>query len=149
MITKVDVIFFFVFFLGSSICMDLPLNPSEPLSEVSWYNSNFDLHIILFLLYFTWTGKNVKEQKGSTSSCSRVWVVPHLSSGIVERAKHELAWKSPHARQSDMPRVSPFSRRVIVMRPRVSLAPLSMRKHGGLLLVYLVETQICVCRTNS
>ena len=31
----------------------------------------------------------------------RLRVVPHFSSGIVERAKHERAWKSPHARKSD------------------------------------------------
>ena len=28
----------------------------------------------------------------------RLWVVPHFPSGIVERAKRECAWKSPHAR---------------------------------------------------
>ena len=36
--------------------------------------------------------------------CTRVRVVPHLSSGIVERAKRERAWKSPHARKGDMRR---------------------------------------------
>ena len=29
----------------------------------------------------------------------RLWVVPYLSSGIVERAKREHAWKSPHTRK--------------------------------------------------
>ena len=29
----------------------------------------------------------------------RLRVVPHFSSGIVERAKREHAWKSPHARK--------------------------------------------------
>ena len=42
----------------------------------------------------------------------RLRVVPHFSSGIVERAKCERAWKSPHARKGDVflsPRgVSPF-----------------------------------------
>ena len=45
----------------------------------------------------------------------RLRVVPHFSSGIVERAKRERAWKSPHARKGDtrrgerkMRRVSPF-----------------------------------------
>ena len=33
----------------------------------------------------------------------RLRVVPHLSSGIGERAKRERAWKSPHARKSDTP----------------------------------------------
>ena len=31
----------------------------------------------------------------------RLRVVPQLSSGIVERAKRERAWKSPHARKGD------------------------------------------------
>ena len=39
-------------------------------------------------------------------------VVPYFSSGIVERAKRERAWKSPHARKGDTHtldrRVSPF-----------------------------------------
>ena len=33
----------------------------------------------------------------------RVRVVPHLSSGIVERAKRKSAWKSPHERKGDTP----------------------------------------------
>ena len=32
---------------------------------------------------------------------ARLRVVPHFSSGIVERAKRERAWKSPHARKGD------------------------------------------------
>ena len=31
----------------------------------------------------------------------RLRVVPHFSSGIVERAKRKRAWKSPHARKGD------------------------------------------------
>ena len=31
----------------------------------------------------------------------RLRVVPHFSSGIVEGAKRERAWKSPHARKGD------------------------------------------------
>ena len=58
---------------------------------------------------------------------TRLRVVPHFSSGIVERAKRERAWKSPHARL--------FSRGVIFTRARVSLALLSLRKNGGLLVV--------------
>ena len=30
----------------------------------------------------------------------RLQVVPHLSSGIIEQAKRERAWKSPHARKA-------------------------------------------------
>ena len=33
---------------------------------------------------------------------SRLWVVPHFSSGIVERVKRERAWKSPQARKGDV-----------------------------------------------
>ena len=33
---------------------------------------------------------------------SRLRVVPHFSSGIVERTKRERAWKSPHARKGDI-----------------------------------------------
>ena len=32
---------------------------------------------------------------------NRLQVVPHFSSGIVERTKRERAWKSPHARKGD------------------------------------------------
>ena len=32
---------------------------------------------------------------------NKLRVVPHFSSGIVERAKHEGVWKSPHARKGD------------------------------------------------
>ena len=70
---------------------------------------------------------------------ARLRVVPHFSSGIVERA-----WKSPHARKGDTRRgernmiislsphrVSPFSRGVIFTLARVSLALLSLRKKWG------------------
>ena len=49
----------------------------------------------------------------------RLRVVPHFSSGIVERVKRERTWKSPHARKGD------------------TQALLSLRKNGGLLVVYL------------
>ena len=39
----------------------------------------------------------------------RLRLVPHFSSGIVERAKRVRAWKSPHARKGDTRRVA-FSR---------------------------------------
>ena len=57
-------------------------------------------------------------------------VVPNFSSGIVERAKRERALKSPYTRKGDM------RRGVILTLARVSLALLSLRKNGGLLLVY-------------
>ena len=58
---------------------------------------------------------------------SRLRVVPHFSSGIVERGKRESL---PAACRL-------FSRGVIFTRPRVSLALLSLRKNGVLLVVYL------------
>ena len=52
-------------------------------------------------------------RKNNLSFNRRLGVVPHFSEGIVERAKRERAWKSPHARKGDAvffsPRcVSPF-----------------------------------------
>ena len=76
----------------------------------------------------------------------RLRVVPHFSSGIVQRAKRERAWKSPLARKGDTRQGASFfslpaacrlfSRGVIFTRARVSLALLSLRKNGGLLVVY-------------
>ena len=42
---------------------------------------------------------NFSGQEFSIHSFIRLRVVPHFSSGIVERAKRERAWKSPHARK--------------------------------------------------
>ena len=39
--------------------------------------------------------------KTDTLEKGRLWAVPHFSSGIVERAKRERAWKSLHARKGD------------------------------------------------
>ena len=45
----------------------------------------------------------------------RLRVVPDFSSGIVERAKRERAWKSPHARKGDTRR---GERKMIFLSPR-------------------------------
>ena len=71
---------------------------------------------------------NIRKQKGLRNA--RLRVVPYFSSGIVERAKRERAWKSPHAR-----RVA-FSRGLIFTRAHVSLVLLCLRKNGGLLVGY-------------
>ena len=81
----------------------------------------------------------------------RLRVVPLFSSGIVERAKRERAWKSPHVRKGDTRRGERFfslpaacllfSREVIFTRDRVSLALLSLRNNGGLLVVYIRLTR--------
>ena len=60
----------------------------------------------------------------------RLRVVPRLSSRIVERAKRERAWKSPHARKGDTRRGLAW---VLFTRALVSLSLLSLRKNGGLL----------------
>ena len=52
-------------------------------------------------------------KKNNLSFNRRLRVVPHFSEGIVERAKRERAWKSPHARKGDTPLSPPrvaFSR---------------------------------------
>ena len=71
----------------------------------------------------------------------KLQVVAHLSSGIVERAKRERACKLPHAKKDDTPLLSPHrvslhSRGVIFTSACVSAAVLSLRKNGGLLVVY-------------
>ena len=48
-------------------------------------------------------------QRGLQCTITRLRVVPHFSSGIVERAKRERAWKSPHARKGDTRRGAFFS----------------------------------------
>ena len=44
---------------------------------------------------------NISHEKPSIVAEPRLRVVPHFSSGIVERAKRKHAWKSPHARKGD------------------------------------------------
>ena len=55
--------------------------------------------------------RNITSQ---SSRARRLRVVPHFSSGIVERAKRERAWKSPHARKGDTRR----GERKIFLSPR-------------------------------
>ena len=75
---------------------------------------------------------------------ARLQVVPHFSSGIVERAKCECAWKSPHMRKGNTRRGERkmrdphffsllvmcrlFLRGVIFTRANILLALLSLRK---------------------
>ena len=54
---------------------------------------------------------------------SRLRIVPHFSSGIVEKAKRERAENHPTREKATR------------VRPRVSLALLSLEKNGGLLVV--------------
>ena len=66
-------------------------------------------------------------------------VVPHFSSGIVERAKHERAL--PAACRL-------FSRAVIFTPVRVWHALLSLRKNGGLLVVYARRYWVIITYMN-
>ena len=82
-----------------------------PKDRYSAYWVNFKIHALHQGLAQKWAKK-----KGYVTSISlnlkvcfllpslgvnRLRVVPHFSSGIVERAKRERAWKSPHARKGD------------------------------------------------
>ena len=73
--------------------------------------------------FFPFQGLSARDVCVSAQQIPTLRVVPHFSSGIVERAKRQRAWKSL------------FSRGMIFTRPRVSLALLSPRKNGGLLVV--------------
>ena len=44
---------------------------------------------------------NISHEKPSIVAEARLRVVPHFSSEIVEQAKRERAWKSPHTRKED------------------------------------------------
>ena len=69
----------------------------------------------------------------------RLRVVPHFSSGIVERAKRERAWKLTHARKGDTRKGERKMCRLFLrglIFTRVLLGLLSLRKNGGLLVVY-------------
>ena len=66
---------------------------------------------------------------------SRLRVVPHFSSGIVERAKRERSWKSAHARKGDT--WSDFH-----ARSRFALRYYPWEKIGGLLVVYIISNVI-------
>ena len=110
--------------------------------------------------------------RGNKQACNwlsrysaRLQVVPHFSSGIIEQAKREHAWKSPHVRKGDMwrgerkmrvphfylaPSRVAFSRvgwfsRALAFR---SLYILSLKKNEGLLVVYIqltncLQWQVC------
>ena len=98
-----------------------------------WFGEYLKASFSLSKLNFQWWSRN------------RLRVVPHFPSGIVERAKCERAWKSALARKGDTRReegkivsprrVSPFLAWVIFTRDCVSLALLSLRKNGGILVV--------------
>ena len=57
--------------------------------------------IIIIIIINIIKQKSKITTKWPLSPYNRLRVVPHFSSGIVERAKRERAWKSPHARKGD------------------------------------------------
>ena len=54
-------------------------------------------------------------------SFTRLRVVPHFSSVIVERAKRERAWKSPHAVLQDLFTLTPAHPQITPSRPKSKL----------------------------
>ena len=116
------------------------------------FQSIMNIHRVLFILLNStkWWRYYISNYFESRKALIRLQVVPHFSSGIVERAKHECAWKSPHARKarsggerekwfkffSLSVTCHLFSHGVIFTRARVSLALLSPRTNEGLLVVY-------------
>ena len=86
------------------------LAPTHPYLEASLLSSITTLLIIACYNHKSWW--------------VRLRVVPHFSSGIVERAKRERAWKSPHARKG-------YTRRVAFSRVGWSLALLSLEEKWG------------------
>ena len=75
-----------------------------------FYNISFFLSsstrrfpINYFLVAWQWK-RSIEKKWWLRPWVCRLWVVPHFSSGIVERAKRERAWKSPHARKGDFAR---------------------------------------------
>ena len=73
---------------------------------VSW-DVKRTLFVLNRVLYYVCGNQGKKLCLVRSSETSRFWpqtrlrVVPHFSSGLVERAKRERAWKSPHARKGD------------------------------------------------
>ena len=101
--------------------------------------NNFPIHIKLKLIFspIGWTVPSWKINRISR----RLRAVPHFSSEIVERAKRERQVKiTPREKRRHL-----FSRGVIFTRARVSLALLSLRKSGGLLVVYISHVAFVEC----
>ena len=92
--------------------------------------AQFRWNTIIYFLIWTLKPGSWDEDLTTFFSAARLRAVPHFSSGIVERAKCKSAWKSPHVRKGD-------TRGVIFTRASsVSHVLLSLRKNGGLLVVY-------------
>ena len=66
------------------------------------FQSIMNIHRVLFILLNStkWWRYYISNYFESRKALIRLQIVPHFSSGIVERAKRECAWKSPHARKA-------------------------------------------------
>ena len=51
--------------------------------------------------FYEFDGSKLMRKSLKRRKFVRLRVVPHFASGIVEQAKRERAWKSPHARKGD------------------------------------------------
>ena len=68
-----------------------------------WNSGHFKLNMIMDYVTFI-REHRIHIQINNSHISSRLRVVPHFSSRIVERAERERAWKSPHARKGDTQR---------------------------------------------
>ena len=104
------------------------------LSQRSWFDSQSILNFFRFfsnrLGCWFYRGDHVHFHITMNFGQDRLRVVPHFSSGIVERAKRESGENHP-TRESRF-----FSLGVILTRACISLDLLSLRTSGGLLVVY-------------
>ena len=99
-----------------------PIKPSEKNRSFNdpalWW---FALDWLNFLCYhlawhFKWLLLLYRRQISARDRTGRLRVVPHFSSGTVERAKRERAGKSPHARKGDTRRGE--RKMIIFLSPR-------------------------------
>ena len=71
---------------------------NSPIPVYTWHVSSTYWHV-------SWVSLQIQPPPTSLLSARSILrVVPHFFSGIVEPAKLERAWKSPHARKGDTPR---------------------------------------------
>ena len=79
-----------------------PLQPHSSIHNWGKYENSAGSAPTLPVIYRKCShAKQAVHTKSSRLWMSRLRVVPHFSSGIVEWAKREHAWKLPHARKGD------------------------------------------------
>ena len=70
-------------------------------TDMTWVQVLHIIYCFLLFSFFSYLLLQVIRLLSCILSEDRLLVVPHFSSGIVERAKRERAWKSPHVRKGD------------------------------------------------